>query len=366
MPMAPAASTSPTVTAAAETRTERFGPQIVRPAVSRGGAATKMAVATEPQFKLEPPKPEPIKAVSSMPMSTKPEDTSELLSFAADPKPLTGGLAIGNPRAERSSPGQDHELFASMHAQQSSGSSPVKYVLGGAAVLILAGAVFGFSRMSHQSSSVAAAAPVTETSAPAPTPASVTPQAEPMAAVTPTQATVDTVKPSAKEAKVTDDVRHADAKPAREEHKAAEVKEPELTIKTPDGSVKKRPVETADVQAPTLMAGVSKMPDLHTTVVPPRADFPTTHVTAPKLLNGPRPAFPMAANSLHLTSDTVVLNAKVLPNGKVGDGSVVRGHPVFVQAVKDALKRWQYSPAQLNGQPTEATIEIVFKFGQGS
>jgi TonB family protein len=75
--------------------------------------------------------------------------------------------------------------------------------------------------------------------------------------------------------------------------------------------------------------------------------------------------FPQAANVLHLTGDTVVLNAKVLTNGKVGDISVVRGKPVFVQAVKDAVKRWQYAPAQLNNQPTDATIEIVFKFGPG-
>jgi TonB family protein len=108
------------------------------------------------------------------------------------------------------------------------------------------------------------------------------------------------------------------------------------------------------------------MPEMKASVVPPKADFPTASVTAPKLINGPRPMFPAAANAMHVTSDTVVLNAKVMTNGKIGDISVVRGNPVFVQAVKEAVKHWQYTPAQLNHQPTESTIEIVFKFGQGS
>jgi TonB family protein len=344
-----------------ETKPEKLGPQIVRSTSARGGTATKMARAAETVKAPEPP-------------ATKSQDDSELLSFAADPMPaMKAGPKFGNEKAERSSPGQDSALFsnyASEHAK--SGSNPVKFVLAGAAVLVLAGAVFGFSRIGHHTSTTAAAAPATEASAPLPASSSapVTYASDaPPALTNSTQETspkaaADTHNSAASRA--TDDNHRKDQSVAtKQDHKSDAQPEP-LSIKTPDASLTKKPVEVSDVQAPTLMAGVSagKMPDLHATVVPPKPDFPTASVVAPKLLNGPRPVFPIGAHALRLKGDTVVLNAKVLTNGKVGDISVVRGQPVFVQAVKEAVKRWQYTPAQLNNQPTEATIEIVFKFGE--
>jgi TonB family protein len=105
------------------------------------------------------------------------------------------------------------------------------------------------------------------------------------------------------------------------------------------------------------------MPEFKSTATIPKADFPVSTAVPPKLINGPRPSFPSAAIALHLKGDKVVLNAKVLTSGKVGDISVVRGNPIFVNAVRDAVKRWQYAPAQLNNQPTDSTVEIVFTFG---
>ena len=359
-----------------EPKPEKLGPQIVRTPATRGAAATQMARApehvakTEPVIALKPAveKPKPVD-------SSKPLDDSGLLSFAADPMPVKKGQVIGNPKAERSSPMRDNDFLASYHAPAKSNSSALKFVLGGAAVLVLAGAVFGFSHIGHRTASVSAATPAQEATAPVQTSAPVATLPTTSTPVSNTPVTSSPVatpvvkdvasKAAVSEVKSSEVTRHTeDAKPA---HEQKAVPQPELAIKTPDGSVKRRPVEIADVQAPTLVAGLSPnaMPELHATVVPPKADFPTATVSAPKLLNGPRPVFPQAANVLHLTGDTVVLNAKVLPNGKIGDINVVRGNRVFVDAVKDAVKRWQYAPAQLNNQPTEATVEIVFKFGQG-
>jgi TonB family protein len=172
-------------------------------------------------------------------------------------------------------------------------------------------------------------------------------------------------KDTPKQIKVSDDSQHNAETKSHEEKAESKQADPVFIRK---GSAPAKKADAPEVQAPVLMAnlGHQSMPQMSATVVPPKADFPTATVTAPKLLNGPRPTFPAGATALHLTSDTVVLNAKVMANGKVGDISVVRGHPVFVQAVKDAVKRWQYTPAQLDNKPTDATIEIVFKFGQGS
>jgi TonB family protein len=364
--VSPAATTAPTAPAARESgrpsvateskfaterTTEKFKPQPVRPMSTAGGAATKMAVIPEISARQEP---------------AKPKDDSDLLSFAADPMPMKikkAAPVIGNARAERVSAAEDAALFSSLTDQHTKSGSPMKFVVGAVVVLVLAGGVFGFSRMSHHTATVSAATPAVETSSSAPAPEV---SSQP---TTPAPAPSITEEPSATKElpKVTEEShRREDVKPV-EEHKQTptpQETEPRF-VKSAGAPVQKSPMP--EVQAP-LVAGLaaSRMPEMKATVVPPKPDFPTASVTAPKLINGPRPIFPAAANAMHLTSDTVVLNAKVMTNGKIGDISVVRGHPVFVEAVKEAVKHWQYTPAQLNHQPTESTIEIVFKFGQGS
>jgi TonB family protein len=354
---APAASTQSVATS--ESKPDKFGPQIVRPtATTRGGAATKMATAPEWKPFPEPPKTAP----------GKPQDDSDLLSFAADPMPVKAGPVLGNPKAERSSPMPDNGFLSGYEAQHArSGSGPVKFIVGGVAVLVLAGAVFGFSRFSHRASSFSAAdstAEVASAAAPVSTP-DITPQPAapaPEAAVAPKDASV---KETSKAKLVDESQPRNEALAAKDQHKADTANAEPLFIRT--NSAKKPSKDMADVQAPALMAGLgaSKMPQMNATVVPPSPDFPIASVTAPKLINGPRPSFPAAANTLHLAGDTVVLNAKVMINGKIGNITVLRGHPVFVQAVKEAVKRWQYTPATLDHKATEATVEIVFKFGQG-
>ena len=354
-PIAPAAVTDSGRTSVAESKfaterpSERFSPQSVRP-MSTGATATKMALASEIAARPEP-------------VSRQKKEDSDLLSFAVDPMPMKKtGPVIGNARAERVSAAEDAALFSSLAGHDTKSGSPMKFVFGAAVVLVLAGGVFGFSRISHRTDTVSAAAPV-ETTSSAPSPELSSQPATPAPA--PQVAEESAVKELPKV--VESSHRREEVKPVQEHKPTPKEKEAEpLFIKAAGASVQ-RPQPAAEVQAPLVASlTTSRMPEMKASVVPPKADFPTASVTAPKLINGPRPIFPPAANAMHLTSDTVVLNAKVMTNGKIGDISVVRGHPVFVQAVKEAVKHWQYTPAELNHQPTESTIEIVFKFGQGS
>ena len=41
------------------------------------------------------------------------------------------------------------------------------------------------------------------------------------------------------------------------------------------------------------------------------------------------------------------------------------GSNVFRDAAIDAVKKWRYSPATLDGQPVEATAQVVLKFDPG-
>jgi len=56
------------------------------------------------------------------------------------------------------------------------------------------------------------------------------------------------------------------------------------------------------------------------------------------------------------------LNAIIGKDGTVQNLTVVKGHPLLVQAALDAVKQWRYKPTLLNGEPVEVqtTIDVNF------
>jgi TonB family protein len=62
-------------------------------------------------------------------------------------------------------------------------------------------------------------------------------------------------------------------------------------------------------------------------------------------------------------SGTVKLDATIDKRGAITNVAVVSGNPILAVAAKDAVMRWRYQPATLNGQPVEfhAAIQVVFE-----
>jgi protein TonB len=58
----------------------------------------------------------------------------------------------------------------------------------------------------------------------------------------------------------------------------------------------------------------------------------------------------------------VVVDILVDTNGKIAETKVLSGPPMLQQAALDALRRWRYQPAQLNGQviPIHTKVDINF------
>jgi protein TonB len=56
------------------------------------------------------------------------------------------------------------------------------------------------------------------------------------------------------------------------------------------------------------------------------------------------------------------LEATVDKQGAVTQVNALRGHPYLVRAAKDAVLKWRYQPAMLNGQPIEAKVTITINF----
>jgi TonB family protein len=94
----------------------------------------------------------------------------------------------------------------------------------------------------------------------------------------------------------------------------------------------------------------------------PEAAFRSSQIQAPLLLKQVTPQFPAFARQMHIQNDRVVLNGTVEKDGSVSNIKVVRGKQVFVQNAIGAVKQWKYKPAELNGEPTPSTIEIVVNF----
>ncbi len=77
------------------------------------------------------------------------------------------------------------------------------------------------------------------------------------------------------------------------------------------------------------------------------------------------PAYPKEAQDQRIQG-TVRLHIIVGKDGKVMQAETMSGHPVLAQAALDAVRKWEYKPILLNGEPVEVdtTVDVVFSLGQ--
>jgi protein TonB len=107
----------------------------------------------------------------------------------------------------------------------------------------------------------------------------------------------------------------------------------------------------------------------------PDAPPPAPAVTAPqppqrmhsgikapeKVVNVP-PTYPELARQTRV-EDVVILETVIDESGNVTSARVLRGHPLLNQAALDAVQRWKFTPARLNGEviPVVMTVTVQFK-----
>jgi TonB family protein len=56
-------------------------------------------------------------------------------------------------------------------------------------------------------------------------------------------------------------------------------------------------------------------------------------------------------------SGTVKVQVVIAPDGQVKEVKVIGGHPLFVEATLEALKKWRYAPSN-----SETTAALEFNF----
>jgi periplasmic protein TonB len=94
---------------------------------------------------------------------------------------------------------------------------------------------------------------------------------------------------------------------------------------------------------------------------PPRVVRVGGNITAPKLLRGVRPEYPMLAQQARLKG-SVVLEAHVGTDGLVKDVRTMSGPILLQDAAVAAVKQWRYQPLLLNGQPVEFIVIVTVVF----
>jgi protein TonB len=80
-----------------------------------------------------------------------------------------------------------------------------------------------------------------------------------------------------------------------------------------------------------------------------------------RLISAPAPRFPMLA-AHNRVSGSVGIDAVVDKQGHVKQVSAVRGNPLLTEAAKQAVLKWRYEPATIDGEPVESQVTITVRF----
>lgn len=73
------------------------------------------------------------------------------------------------------------------------------------------------------------------------------------------------------------------------------------------------------------------------------------------------PVYPPLAMQARLQG-VVRLTVLIGKDGRVSDMELVNGHPLLVDAAKDAVRQWVYKPTLLNGEPVEVVTKVDVNF----
>jgi len=84
-------------------------------------------------------------------------------------------------------------------------------------------------------------------------------------------------------------------------------------------------------------------------------------IRAPAKIVNVAPVYPEMAR-ITKVEGMVILEAVIDASGSVTSARVLRGHPLLDQAALDAVQRWRFTPARLNGEPIPVVMTVTVQF----
>ena len=85
------------------------------------------------------------------------------------------------------------------------------------------------------------------------------------------------------------------------------------------------------------------------------------NVQAANLIRKITPVYPPLAKQARIQG-TVRFTAIIGKDGTIQNLQLVSGHPLLVEAARQAVSQWQYKPTLLNGEPVEVVTQIDVNF----
>lgn len=85
------------------------------------------------------------------------------------------------------------------------------------------------------------------------------------------------------------------------------------------------------------------------------------NIKTPTKIKDVRPVYPEVALDARVAG-MVILEIRIGPDGTVEDAQVLRSIPLLDQAAIDAVKKWQFVPTRLNGQPVPVMMTVTVNF----
>jgi len=84
-------------------------------------------------------------------------------------------------------------------------------------------------------------------------------------------------------------------------------------------------------------------------------------ISGANLIHMVQPAYPPLARASRIQG-TVEFAATISKEGVIENLVLLRGHPLLINAAKEAVLQWRYRPTLLNGEPVEVITDIVVNF----
>jgi len=85
------------------------------------------------------------------------------------------------------------------------------------------------------------------------------------------------------------------------------------------------------------------------------------NINAPTKIRNVSPVYPLEAQAARVQG-VVILEARIEPNGGVGDARVLRSIPLLDEAALDAVRQWEFTPTLVNGQPVPVIMTVTVNF----
>lgn len=112
------------------------------------------------------------------------------------------------------------------------------------------------------------------------------------------------------------------------------------------------------MQKTKLVVGVLILSCLLAVTLAKTEEPSTPRYEPPTVVSSSEPVYPVMA----MGSGTVVLGVRIDAAGEIQDVKVIKDSEGFRSSALDAIKKWKFKPAMLDGKPVPSVVPVAFSF----